>query len=235
KGAESLYGWTAAEAIGQIAGELLFKKDAAHLTDAFKSLLGKREWKGELRQTTQAGADLIVESRRTLVFDNDGRPKSILVINTDITERKKLETQFFRSQRLENIGMLASGIAHDLNNVLAPIMMAVPMLRDRVTNPTDRKLLDMLDRSVRRGADLVRQNLSFARGVEGEHKLVQPRHLLADLEKMVLETFPKSIQFQKKIDHELWSTRGNATQIHQVLLNLCVNARDAVPGGGTLS
>src|SRR6266581_7334072 len=234
KGAEFLYGWTAAEAIGQIAGELLFKKDASHLMEALKSLMAKREWKGELRQTTQAGADLIVESRWTLVFDNDGRPKSILVINTDVTEKKKLETQFFRSQRLENIGMLASGIAHDLNNVLSPIMMAVPMLRDRVTHPTDRKLLDMLDRSVRRGAELVRQILSFARGAEGEHKLIQLRHLLTDLDKMVLETFPKSIRLQKKIDPDLWSIRANATQIHQVLLNLCVNARDAMPGGGML-
>src|SRR5439155_26436961 len=103
--------------------------------------------------------------------------------------KKRLETQFFRSQRLENISMLASGIAHDLNNVLAPIMMAVAMLRDRMTHPTDRKLLDMLDRSVRRGADLVRQIRSFARGAEREHKLIQPRHLLSDLEKMILETF----------------------------------------------
>ena len=235
RSAEALYGWTAAEAIGQYAHELLFRNDSLRQMEAIKSLIAKREWKGELRQVTKGGAEIIVESRWTLVHDGEGHAKSILVINTDITERKKLETQFFRSQRLENIGMLASGIAHDLNNVLAPIMMAVPMLRDRVTNPTDRKLLDMLDRSVRRGADLVRQILSFARGVEGEHKLVQPRHLLADLEKMVLETFPKSIQFQKKIDPELWSTRGNATQIHQVLLNLCVNARDAMPGGGTLS
>src|SRR5207253_9851213 len=230
RSAEALYGWSAPEAVGKYANELLLKTDSFHQMEAIKSLIAKREWKGELRHITKGGAEIIVESRWTLVHDREGRPKSILVINTDVTEKKKLETQFFRSQRLENIGMLASGIAHDLNNVLAPIMMGVPMLRDRVTNPTDRKLLDMLDRSVRRGADLVRQILSFARGVEGEHKLVQPRHLLADLEKMVLETFPKSIQFQKKIDPELWSTRGNATQIHQVLLNLCVNARDAMPG-----
>src|SRR5206468_11271864 len=105
----------------------------------------------ELRQTNQAGAELIVESRWTLVFDNDGRPKSILVINTDITEKKKLETQFFRSQRLENIGMLASGIAHDLNNVLSPIMMAVPMLRDCLSRSEHQYLLDTLGRSVRRG------------------------------------------------------------------------------------
>jgi PAS domain S-box-containing protein len=235
RSAEALYGWSAAEAVGKYANELLLPSNSSRQIEALKSLIARREWKGELRQVTKGRAEIIVESRWTLVQDSDGRPKSILVINTDITERKKLETQFFRSQRLENIGMLASGIAHDLNNVLAPIMMAVPMLRDRVTQTTDRKLLDMLDRSVRRGAELVRQILSFARGVEGEHKLIQPRHLLADLERMVLETFPKSIRFHKQVDSELWSVRGNATQIHQVLLNLCVNARDAMPEGGTLS
>jgi len=235
KGAEYLYGWTAAEAIGKIASELLFKKDSAHLMEAIKSLMAKREWKGELRQTNQAGAELIVESRWTLVYDSDGRPKSILVINTDITEKKKLETQFFRSQRLENIGMLASGIAHDLNNVLSPIMMAVPMLRDCLSRPEDQYLLDTLGRSVRRGAELVSQILSFARGSEAENKIIQLKHLLSDIETMVRETFPKNIRLQKNVEAELWTVRGNATQIHQVLLNLCVNARDAMPGGGMLT
>jgi signal transduction histidine kinase/ActR/RegA family two-component response regulator len=203
--------------------------------EAMKSLMAKREWKGELRQTNQAGAELIVESRWTLVYDSDNRPKSILLINTDVTEKKKLETQFFRSQRLENIGMLASGIAHDLNNVLSPIMMAVPMLRDCLSRPEDQYLLDTLGRSVRRGAELVGQILSFARGAEGENKIIQLKHLLADIETMVRETFPKNIRLQKNVDQELWTTRGNATQIHQVLLNLCVNARDAMPAGGTLT
>jgi len=234
RSAEALYGWSSAEAAGKRANELLFKKDSSLQMEALKSLIAKHEWKGELRQITKGGADIIVESRWTLVHDNEGRPKSILVVNTDITEKKKLETQFFRSQRLENIGMLASGIAHDLNNVLAPIMMAVPMLRENLVNPADQNLLDMLDRSARRGADLVRQILSFARGVEGEQKLTQVRHLLTDLEKMIGETFPKSIRFEKNIEPELWAVSANATQIHQVLLNLCVNARDAMADGGKL-
>jgi PAS domain S-box-containing protein len=235
RSAEALYGWSSAEAAGRRANELLFKKDSSLQMEALKSLIAKHEWKGELRQITKGGADIIVESRWTLVHDNEGRPKSILVVNTDITEKKKLETQFFRSQRLENIGMLASGIAHDLNNVLAPIMMAVPMLRESLVNPADQNLLDMLDRSARRGADLVRQILSFARGVEGEQKLTQVRHLLTDLETMIGETFPKSIRFEKNIEPDLWPVSANATQIHQVLLNLCVNARDAMPDGGKLS
>jgi PAS domain S-box-containing protein len=235
KSAEVLYGWNAAEALGKNANELLFKDDATRPMEALKSLIARREWKGELRQVTRNGKDIIVESRWTLVHDGRGKPKSILVVNTDITEKKKLETQFFRSQRLENIGMLASGIAHDLNNVLAPIMMGVPMLRESLADDAAHNILDTLERSAKRGADLVSQILSFARGAEGETKQIPLKHLVVDIERLVRETFPKSIRFEKDMPTDLWVLQGNPTQLHQVLLNLCVNARDAMPAGGTLS
>ncbi len=235
KSAELLYRWTAAEVLGKYANELLFKTNSSQAMEALKSLIAKREWKGELRQISRLGTDLIVESRWTLIHDTEGKPKSILVINTDITEKKKLETQFFRSQRLENIGMLSSGIAHDLNNVLAPIMMAVPMLRERVANPELGRFLDTLEKSAQRGAELVGQILSFARGAESTSKLLHLRHLIGDVENIVRETFPKTIQFRRRIAPDLGAIRGNTTQIHQVLLNLCVNARDAMPDGGVLS
>ena len=87
------------------------------------------EWKGEIHQIRRDGAEIIVESRWTLVRDEQGQPKSILVINTDITEKKRMESQFLRAQRMESIGTLAGGIAHDLNNVLSPILMAIDMLQ----------------------------------------------------------------------------------------------------------
>jgi PAS domain S-box-containing protein len=235
KSAEVLYGWPAADALGKNANELLFKDDATRPMEALKSLISRREWKGELRQVTRNGKDIIVESRWTLVPDSQGKPKSILVVNTDITEKKRLETQFFRSQRLENIGMLASGIAHDLNNVLAPIMMGVPMLRESLADDASLNILETLERSAKRGADLVSQILSFARGAEGETRQIQLKHLIVDIERLVRETFPKSIHFKKDMPADLWVLQGNATQLHQVLLNLCVNARDAMPAGGTLS
>jgi len=224
----------AREALSRNANQLLFQEDLTVPLAALKSLIRAGEWQGELHQVTKDERKIIVQSRWTLMRDEKGEAKSILIINTDITEKKKLETQFFRSQRLENIGMLASGISHDLNNILSPIMMAVPMLRDCLSRPEDQFLLDTLGRSVRRGAELVSQILSFARGGEGEHKTIQLKHLLSDIETMVRETFPKNIQLEKNVDPELWISRGNATQIHQVLLNLCVNARDAMPGGGIL-
>jgi signal transduction histidine kinase/ActR/RegA family two-component response regulator len=151
----------------------------------------------------------------------------------DITERKKSQRLAMRSQRIESIGTLAGGVAHDLNNALAPIMMGVEMLRMQYPNDSD--LLDILATSARRGADMVKQLLSFARGAEGEHVLLQPARLITELEKLVRGTFPKNIQLVVKCDPELPQVLGDPTQLHQVLLNLCVNARDAMPQGGTLT
>ncbi len=234
--AENLYGWSAEEALTKNANDLLFKHDTSRQSaEALKNLIRRKEWLGELRQTTKLGREVVVESRWTLVTDSQRRPKSILVINTDITEKRNLEKQFLRAQRLENLGMLASGIAHDLNNVLAPVLMAVSMLREQPSETLRLKMLDTLEKSAQRGAGLVKQILSFARGVDEEQKPLQLKHLVADLERIIRETFPKAIQFRKKVPAELWTVLANPTQIHQILLNLCVNSRDAMPDGGTLS
>ncbi len=153
----------------------------------------------------------------------------------DLTERKRLERQFLRAQRMEGIGTLAGGIAHDLNNVLAPILMSIESLRDSVTSSHDLDLLVTLQRSAQRGAELVKQVLSFARGVEGERMIVNPIPLARDLVRVIGDTFPKSVLVQIRHDRDLWKVMGDATQINQVLLNLCVNARDAMPAGGTLT
>jgi PAS domain S-box-containing protein len=153
----------------------------------------------------------------------------------DLTERKKLEHQYLRAQRMESIGTLAGGIAHDLNNILAPIMMAIGILKTTTTNPQAINVLSIIDVSAKRGADIVRQVLSFARGLEGERIEVQPKHLLRDVENIIKDTFPKDIRLHFLIPDETWTILGDPTQIHQILLNLCVNARDAMPNGGSLS
>ncbi|HXJ73414.1 MAG TPA: ATP-binding protein, partial [Candidatus Dormibacteraeota bacterium] len=150
-------------------------------------------------------------------------------------DKKRIEAQFLRTQRMESIGTLAGGIAHDLNNVLAPIMMSVEILKTKFTDDHSQRMLAILENSTKRGADMVKQVLTFARGVEGERVLLQPRHLLQDITKMIRETFPKTIQFKSKITDDLWPITGDATQLHQVLVNLTVNARDAMPEGGTLT
>ena len=153
----------------------------------------------------------------------------------DLSERKKLEHQFLRAQRMESIGTLAGGIAHDLNNILSPILMSIELLKETATDPQAGFILKTIETSARRGADIVRQVLSFARGMEGERIEVRLDSLLRDLENIIKDTFPKDIQLQFSLPDDAWSIMGDPTQVHQILLNLCVNARDAMPEGGRLS
>lgn len=234
KSAELLYGWTAAEVMGRKASELLYR-DRRALEPAIATILRDGEWRGQIEQINKAGEPILVEARWTLVRDDAGRPKSILAINTDITEKKKLEQQFFRIQRMESIGTLAGGIAHDLNNVLAPILMSIELLR--LTNRDERtqSTLSTIESSARRGADMVKQILSFARGVEGQRVMINPRLIIEEIQHLVKDTFPKNILFRADLTAKPPNFLGDHTQVHQILLNLCVNARDAMPEGGTLT
>ncbi len=234
KGAERLYGWRAEEAVGRDAATVL-RNESARVREALAKVVETGEWIGELEKEKRGGGRVVVESRWSLVRDEAGRPRAILTIDTDVTERKLLEAQFLRAQRMESIGTLAGGIAHDLNNVLSPILMAVEILGRSVSDDRGRRMLATIDSSARRGADMVKQVLTFARGIEGERIVLQPRHVLKEMEKIVRETFPKTLQFRVEAAADLWNVCGDATQIHQVLLNLCVNARDAMPHGGVLA
>lgn len=236
--AESIYGWTTAEVLGKNAKELLYAKTSPQVEIARLTVLKDSSWQGELNQVTKHGKNIIVHSRWTLVRDELGNPQSILIVNTDITDKKQLEAQFFRNQRLENLGILASGIAHDLNNILTPILSGSQLLPLRLVNLDEqsRQLLKMQQDSAKRGAELIKQILSFARGVEGKRFPLQITHLLKEMEQIVKSTFPKSIAITSYIPTQITATvLADPTQIHQVLMNLCINARDAMPNGGTLS
>jgi len=161
--------------------------------------------------------------------------KIFTVILRDITDRKKLEAQFLRAQRMESIGTLAGGIAHDLNNVLQPIMMALQLLRNTYKDEKSQVWIDTLEASATRGANLVKQVLSFARGVEVERTIIQTRYVIVEVEKIAKETFPKNIEIKTDIPKDLWTIQGDVTQLHQVLMNMLVNARDAMTNGGVLS
>jgi len=169
------------------------------------------------------------------VRDAGGRVTRVVGLANDITESKTLEDQFLHAQRLEAIGTLAGGVAHDLNNILAPVVMAAALLRDGTRDARDERLLGMIEQSAQRGADVIRQLLTFSRGGEGERVQVQPRYMLKEMAAIVAETFPREISMQLDIDPHLPSVTANPTQIQQVLMNLCVNARDAMPSGGQLT
>ena len=223
---EQLRAGTINEAMGEVPPQYY---------DAFREVLQRGEWRGELTYKRRDGEPFTVESHWSLLRDDAGQPKAVLAISTDITEKKRLEAQYLRAQRMESIGMLAGGIAHDLNNVLAPIVMAIQLLRMRHADANSQKLLATIEASAQRGADLVRQVLTFARGLEGQHLLVQPKAVVRDVEKLIKETFHKAIEVSSRIDPDVWPVPGDPTQLHQVLMNLCVNARDAMPHGGRIT
>lgn len=234
QGAERISGWTAAEAMGQSSDDLL-QLDPAAVVPAWQALQESGGWSGEINFTARNGRKVTVMCRATLVRGADGQPESALVIATDITEKKQLEASFLRAQRLEGVGALASGVAHDLNNLLAPVMMIAPLLRDVVPDDESRAMLNTIESCAQRGAEIIRQLLTFARGAPGTRVHLPLRHLVHEVEKIIRETFPREITPRVTLAPNLWPVLGDATQIQQAMLNLCLNARDAMPEGGSLT
>lgn len=234
KSAENLYGWEANEVLGRNCDERLFGA-SSQLRGGLETALKNGAWSAEMRQFTKNDKVLIVESKWTIVRDEHGEPRSFLIANTDVTDRKQLESQFLRSQRMESIGTLASGIAHDLNNVMSPMLMSVQVLQRRHQDEESQRWLAALRVNAERGGDLIKQLLSFARGTGGDRLPLQPRHLVKEVIRIVRDTLPKSINIRFFIPDNLWTISADPTQVHQVLMNLCVNARDAMLSGGTLT
>ncbi|HLX95222.1 MAG TPA: ATP-binding protein [Verrucomicrobiae bacterium] len=234
KGAERLYGWTTEEAAGKNADELLFKGGSGP-PKGYEAIFQTGAWTGELEQIRKAGRPATVESRWTLVHDGKGTPRSILIINTDITEKKSYEVQLLRSQRMESIGKLAGGIAHDLNNALTPIIVGTQLLRGNNSAADRDRMLDTISASANRGAAMVRHILTFARGAKGQSQQVPLSNLVKEIAKVIQDTFSKSILINVNLGKALWNVSGDTTELYQVLLNLCVNARDAMPQGGELT
>jgi two-component system, cell cycle sensor histidine kinase and response regulator CckA len=233
--AERLYGWSLGELQKDATARRIVASCEKRFAEARETALATGEWLGELEQTTRAGGKLTVASRCTLIKDERGEPKSLLFINTDVTEKKRLELEFFRAQRIESIGVLAGGMAHDLNNALSPILMGLQLLQKQRSDEETRRMLSVMEENTHRGADMVRQVLLFSRGRDGEKEPLSLGSLVREMERIVRQTFPKSINVAALVPADLWPVLGNATQLHQVLLNLCVNARDAMPHGGELT
>ena len=231
-----LTGYQREEAIG--ANPRLLKSgahDEEFYRQMWKTVLAGSVWQGELTNKRKDGVLYHEEMTITPVRSDAGEITHFIAIKQDVTERRKLEQQFLRAQRMQSIGLLAGGVAHDLNNVMAPVLMALPLLRGGLPAEQRDHILDTLERSIQRGANIVQQVLTFARGVEVQRVRVQPRHLIREIAKIAEETFPRDIDTRATVPGNLWPVSGDPTQIHQVLLNLAVNARDAMPDGGQLT
>jgi PAS domain S-box-containing protein len=229
-------GYTVEEITGKDFRELVAPEDLEIVADRYlRRQAGEdvpREY--EFRALHKDGKTRIFVNMNVGLITYFGRIASIGTVK-NITEKKKLESQLLRAQRMESIGTLASGIAHDINNVLTPIILSSELLREKLTDEKSQRLLDTIERSTQRGANLMKQVMSFARGVESERMALQATGIISEIEKIAKETFPRSTEIRTDIPKDIWNTFGDSTQLHQVLMNLCVNARDAMPDGGILS
>lgn len=237
-GRESTYGHDEASYPPTLAGwaALVHPEDRPRVESSLHQALASEatKWAAEYRFRRGDGRYAIVSDRASIQRDAAGNAVRMLGGMTDITERRELERLLMRTQRLDSLGTLAGGIAHDLNNVFTPITMGLNLLDEGPMSPDERTILGSVRLGAARGAEMVKQLLSFARGMEGQRVEVQPRLVVHELERMIRDTFPRNIEIAARISGRLPTVAADPTQLHQVLLNLCVNARDAMPGGGHL-
>ncbi|HWR26499.1 MAG TPA: PAS domain S-box protein, partial [candidate division Zixibacteria bacterium] len=219
KASEVLTGISAKDAIGKSLYELFPDIKGTKAEQFYIKALKAREPE-RFESQFQIGG-------KKFIFEINAYPTktSLSVIAKNITEKKMFEAQLLRSQRMESIGTLAGGMAHDLNNVLTPIMLSLQMLKEKLEDEKSRKLLTILEKNSQRGADIIKQILSFSRGVEGERVPLQVKHIITEIEKVTKETFPRNIEIGTDIQNDLFTISGDVTQLHQVIMNLCLNAR----------
>jgi PAS domain S-box-containing protein len=234
-GAERLYGWTTEEALAGGAKARIPPTSGEAFELAWTTALSTGTWDGPLTLTNRRGAELMVETHLTCLRHPDGSPRAIMSVEADATRARTLERQLAQAQRLETVGMIAGGVAHDLNNVLAPILIAAGSLKRRATDEAILRLLATVEMAAERGRDIVHQVLTFARGSRGSQDSFPAADMIRTIEKLILASLPKTVRLDLSIPDDLGRVAGDATQLQQVILNLCVNARDAMPKGGSLT
>ena len=235
RAAERTYGWSAKEAVGSSLDTLLY---AAARQDEYQLILEHAlenlEWNGENRHLKRDGKEILVESRWRVVQHGSGGHKSLLIVNTDITTRKRLEAQFVKTQKMESIALLTGGIAHDLQNVLAPVAMSIGLLREELKDETSLSVLKAVEESAQSGLQLVRNIMTYGKGIVGERVVVDISDLMRQVLSIVERGLPGSIVLNEDFFDSDWFVRGDVSQLKQVFMNICVNARDAMPDGGVL-
>jgi two-component system, cell cycle sensor histidine kinase and response regulator CckA len=232
KGAEQLYGWTAEEAIGRDFGKMAYE-DCVPFEAAKQILLREGRWSEEVSKLTKARRKVVVASRWTLMRDRRGNPSSILVIDTDITDKKQMEAQFLRAQRLELIGTLAGGIAHDLNNILQVIITNL----DLVTSAPafdERLPIYLADASegASRAVSLARRLLTFSKGGSPIKQSLDVAEILVNAVHLALSGSKLKARFA--FQRDLHPVIADSVQLAQVIENVVINACEATPQRGKL-
>ena len=234
QGASRILGWTEEEAVGRPLDELLGPPGLDRLPSTRDHLREHGELTQDLRVSSRSGEQLDLATRWSAIHDPEGRPSGVLCVAYDVTETRRLQGEAAKNQRLESLGHLAGGIAHDLNNILVPIFSAAEDLGREPLSGAGREALQDLEASARSAGELVRQVLAFARGAGARRAPVPLQALLDAALRLLRRSLPDEVKLVSRWPDDLWPIEGDRAQLHQVLLNLCLNARDAMPRGGSL-
>ena len=228
----ALLGIERARLVGRRLGLFLAESDRPALAEFLSQIFSSGN-----RQSCEVA--LRPEGKKPVFLRFDGRLTpgggECRAVLSDVTERREMEEQLRHAQRVAAIGTLSAGIAHDINNTLTPILMVTGLLKEKVADPHDRELIEIVRESAVRGGNVVQMLLAFSRGLEGERVVMEVSRLVKDMMAIMRETFPRELTLKYDLAGDLRPVCANPTQIHQVLMNLCLNARDAMPNGGTLS
>jgi PAS domain S-box-containing protein len=232
---QKVLGYTPDELAGVNAFSLLHLDDQISAQQAFNTALRQPNVSisTEVRARHKDGSWRILELRGQALLPG-GSIDGVVINSRDVTDKRETEAQLLRAQRMECLGILAGGIAHDLNNILSPVLMGSELLKSYCQDPEALGIIETIQASSQRGSDLVKHILSFARGVKGEAGRLNVKPLIQEIVKLLRDTLPKNIQFQTHLAQDLRPVVCNPTELHQVIMNLCVNARDAMPEGGLL-
>jgi PAS domain S-box-containing protein len=235
-GHEEIWGCTAERLYASPSSwlEPVHEADRERMRTAAQAKLRGGEFKETYRILRPDGSVRWIEEKAFPIQDGTGPARRVVGIAEDVTARKNLEAEYLRAQRLEAIGTLSSGIAHDMNNILAPMLMMTALLRDKLADPRDGAMLNLAEQSVHRGADIIKQLLAFSRATDGDWKPVHVGPLIQETARMMRESFPAAIRISEQVAGGLWPVLGDAVQLRQVLMNLCMNSREAMPEGGEL-
>jgi two-component system, cell cycle sensor histidine kinase and response regulator CckA len=235
-GAELMYGWLRDEAAGWSIGDLLFTDpQRVQYREVMEDIRRFREWNGELHQVRKDLKEILVESRWRSIEKTTSGTMQVLIVSSDITEKKRLESHYIQAQKMESIALLTGGMAHDLQNVLAPVAMSVPLLRSKITDASGLEVLKAVEESANSGLELVKNILTYGRGIVGERVDVNVSHVVDQVLSVFTPGLPSSIRIERKMNGRTPPVTGDPQQLKQVILNLCVNARDAMAAGGVLS
>jgi two-component system, cell cycle sensor histidine kinase and response regulator CckA len=234
-GAEQTYGWKSGEVLARPLNDVLYGRvDAKSYESPMEDIRQFGEWSGEQFHKCKDGKEILVESRWKIIDTKPSGGRRIMIVDSDITEKRKLQQISLRAQKAESMAVLTAGIAHDLQNILAPVSVSIHLLKDRLKDKYSLKILDAVEEPIQNGVALVRNILTYGKGVTGERVRLNVSAIVRRVVDVVKRDAKGKISIKEHLEGQKWSVVGDSTQLSQVFLNLIVNACEAMPDGGSL-